>query len=118
MPHDASYIAASDLLPWSCAPAAGVSYKTLRYDRETGAGAVLIHMTPTTQYPRHRALAGMDVLVLDGDVQIQGERLGRGDFIHLPAGSQQAPVTASGCVLYATFGGRVENLHADPGIPV
>lgn len=118
MSRDRSYVAATDLLPWSCAPAAGVSYKSLRYDRTSGAGAVLIHMTPATQYPRHLATSGMDVLVLDGDVQIQGERLGRGDFIHLPAGSQQAPVTSGGCVLYATFAGRVENLHSDPVLPV
>jgi len=106
------YIAATEDLPWACAPTRGISYKSLRFDPETGAGAVLVHMTPGATYPRHRAHAGMDLLVVDGEVDFDRQRVGRGGFIHVPPGTDHQPHTQGGCVLYATFSGRVENLHA------
>lgn len=98
-------------MPWTCAPQRGVSYKSLRYDAETGAGAVLIHMTPGTTYPTHRLHAGLDVLVMDGDLEIAGTTLQRGAYAWLGSGVTQTPTTTEGCVLFATFAGRVENLH-------
>ena len=109
---DQSYIASTEDLPWACAPTPGISYKSLRFDPETGAGAVLIHMTPNANYPRHRAVAGMDLLVLDGVVHYSGTKVARGGFIHVPPDTVNEPTTEEGCVLYATFSGRVENLHA------
>lgn len=102
----------TEFLPWTCADAKGVSYKSLRYDSETHAGAVLIHMCPETTYPEHLAHAGMDILVLDGDLSIAGAPLVRGSYAHVNAGNRAAPQTAEGCVLYVTFPGKVENLHA------
>jgi len=108
--------ASTEDLPWACAAARGVSYKSLRFDPETGAGAVLIHMCPDTTYPRHRALAGIDLLVIDGDLLVRDTRVTRGCYAHLPAGSEVAPYSADGCVLFAAFPGRVENLHDAPGV--
>lgn len=98
-------------MSWLCAPQRGVSYKSLRYDPETGAGAVLIHMTPGTTYPTHRLHAGLDVYVLDGDLAIAGTTLQRGAYAWLASGVTQTPMTTEGCVLFATFAGRVENIH-------
>ncbi|MFZ4579809.1 MAG: cupin domain-containing protein [Myxococcota bacterium] len=102
----------TDEQPWMCAASKGVSYKSLRFDPETRGGAVMIHMTPGTTYPRHRAHAGVEVLVLDGDLVVQGNRVNRGAYAHIPAAAVLAPHTESGCVLFVTFSGRVENLHA------
>ncbi len=114
---DQSYIASTEDLPWACAPAPGISYKSLRFDPETGAGAVLIHMTPHATYPRHVAHAGMDLLILDGEVEYNGIRVRRGGFIHVPPGTENQPKTVEGCVMYATFAGRVENVHGDWRLP-
>jgi hypothetical protein len=38
--------------------------------------------------------------------------VGRGAYAHVPAAAVLAPHTDSGCVLFVTFSGRVENLHA------
>lgn len=108
------HVASTDDLPWACAPTPGVSYKSLRFDPDTGAGAVLIHMTPNTTYPRHRASEGIDLLVLDGDVEVAGVSLNRGGFAHIPPQTEDAPRTRSGCVLYANFSGKVEHIHANP----
>lgn len=108
---DRSYTADTDDMPWACAPTPGISYKSLRFDPETGAGAVLIHMTPNSTYPRHIAHGGMDLLVVDGEVAYVGRLVSRSGFIHVPPGTEHEPTTTTGCVLYATFSGRVENLH-------
>lgn len=109
-----AHVCATEDLPWACAPTQGVSYKSLRFDPDTGAGTVLIHMTPDTTYPRHHVHAGMDLFVIDGEVEIHGQLLERGAFAHVPPGMTQSPFTARGCVLYATFAGKVENLHELP----
>ncbi len=108
------FVASTDDLPWACAPAMGVSYKSLRFDPDSGAGAVLIHMTPQTHYPRTLAHDGMDVIVLDGQAIVAGHPLQRGGFAHVPPGTVDQPYTEQGCVLYATFSGRIEHLHPDP----
>jgi hypothetical protein len=108
------FVASTDDLPWACAPARGVSYKSLRFDPDTGAGVVLIHMTPHTRYPQTLAHDGMDVIVLDGEATVAGHALQRGGFAHVPPGTVDQPATTKGCVLYATFSGRIEHVHPDP----
>lgn len=102
----------TESLPWTCAQAKGVSYKSLRYDGDSHSGAVLIHMCPETAYPLNLVHKGMDILVLDGDLAIDTAALQRGSYAHVPAGAKTAPTTREGCVLFVTFPGRVENLHS------
>ncbi len=102
----------TDALPWTCAQAKGVSYKSLRYEGETHSGAVLIHMCPDSVYPENLVHKGMDVLVLDGELSIGSAALNRGSYAHVPAGARTAPVTRDGCILFVSFPGRVENLHS------
>ena len=102
----------TDALPWTCAQAKGVSYKSLRYEGESHSGAVLIHMCPETEYPENLVHKGMDILVLDGELTIAETALHRGSYAHVPAGARTAPTTREGCVLFVTFPGRVENLHS------
>ena len=100
----------TDDMPWTCAAARGVSYKSLRYDADSGAGAVLLHMCPSTPYPPARMHAGAEILVLDGDLELGGRRLGRGAYAFLPSQTESSPFSAGGCVLYVTYPGRVEGL--------
>lgn len=108
---DGFFHRASEEMPWACAPMRGVSYKSLRFQPETRAGAVLVHMTPGTTYPRARMHAGAEIFVIDGDLEQDGALIGRGGYCHLPAGMDAAPATRNGCVLFVTFPGQVENLH-------
>jgi hypothetical protein len=114
MPHQNSthdIVRDTDEMPWACAPQKGVSYKSLRFDQASGAGAVLIHMTPNSVYPSHKLHAGLDVLVLDGSLEIAGTTVTRGQYAFVAEGQTQTPATKDGCVLFATFAGRIENLH-------
>ena len=102
----------TEALPWTCAQAKGVSYKSLRYEGDTHGGAVLIHMCPETVYPTNLVHKGMDIYVLDGELSIATSHLKRGSYAHVAAGAKTAPSTRDGCVLFVTFPGRVENLHS------
>lgn len=102
----------TESLPWTCAQANGVSYKSLRYDGESQGGAVLIHMCPESTYPQNLVHAGMDIFVLDGELTIADAALQRGSYAHVAAGAHTSPTSQAGCVLFVTFPGRVENLHA------
>ncbi len=107
-----SYHIDAEDMAWSCHPREGVSFKSLRYDHVTKSGAVMIHMCPDTTYPEYRALAGQDVLVVDGELLIGDERVRRGSYAFVSPGTQHAPRTTSGCVLFVSFPGEVEHLHA------
>lgn len=95
---------------WEKSKHPGVEYKSLRFDRDTGAGAVLLRMAPGTSYPVHRHTAGEDVYVLDGILIVGEERLGAGSYLYSPPGSVHAPRTEQGVTLLAVFPGRVEDL--------
>lgn len=98
-------------MPWSCAPTRGVSFKTLRFDHDTRAGAVMIHMCPGTTYPRFSTEKGQDVYVVDGELIIEESRVGRGSYAWMPAGREHAPTSDKGCVLFVTFPGAVHHRH-------
>ena len=98
-------------MPWTCHPEQGVSYKPLRYDHDDKSGAVLIHMTPGSTYPRYRAHAGQDVFVVDGELVLGEQSVRRGAYVHVAAGGEQSPRTDKGCVLFVTFPGDVEHLR-------
>ncbi len=108
--NNSHFLDASDL-PWMCAETRGVSFKSLRFDHETRAGAVLVHMCPGTTYPRHHVHAGEDVYVVDGELILDERALGRGAYVWVAPGTVQAPRTDRGCVLFVTYPGPVEHLH-------
>ena len=100
-------------MPWSCAPTKGVSFKTLRFDHTTRAGAVMIHMCPDTTYPRFTTEKGQDVYVIDGELIIDGQHVRRGAYTWMPAGEEHAPHSEKGCVLFVAFPGAVHHHHAE-----
>lgn len=81
----------------------GVEFCSLRFDKATGGGAVLLRMAPGCAYPAHRHTGGEDVLVLEGELIVGADRLGPGDFLYSQVDSVHAPRTETGCLLYASF---------------
>jgi quercetin dioxygenase-like cupin family protein len=106
------YVRDAESMPWEVAHSAGVSYKSLRFDRGSKAGAVMIHMTPGTTYPRHKVHEGQDIFVVDGELIVGESRVSRGQYAWVAAGAESEPRTEKGCVLFVTFPGQVEHLHA------
>jgi ChrR Cupin-like domain len=53
-----------------------------------------------TQFPRHRHAGEEEIIVLDGDLTIDGKRYQKGDRIYSSSGSAHQPETRNGCFLY------------------
>ena len=110
MPDPSSYVD-SDALPWRPTPYAGVSWKKLRFDRASGASAVLLRFGPGARYGRHRPPGGEQYLVLEGSLEDGGQRWGTGAYVHHAPGSVHAPRSAEGCVVYVTLPAPIEDLE-------
>jgi anti-sigma factor ChrR (cupin superfamily) len=94
---------------WQPTSTPGVTFQSLRYDRETKAGAVLIRMAPGTSYPEHEHTKGEDVLVLEGELIVGDERCPSGTYLYSPPGSVHSPRTETGCILFSTFPGKIDH---------
>ncbi len=73
----------------------------------TGAEHYLIRYPPGLTAASHRHSAAHTFIVLDGELEVEGERLGPGSYCHFPAGTvmHHAPAGARGCTFVAVFDG-------------
>ena len=65
----------------------GIFYKPLFIDETTGQMTSLVRMKPGTALPRHQHLGVEQFLILEGDCNVCGERLGPGDYHRALGGS-------------------------------
>ena len=100
-----------DEVEWKGSSHAGVRFRPLRHDRDTGAGAMILEMAPGTSYPAHLHTAGEDVLVLEGELIVGALRHGPGSYVYSPPGSVHAPRTEKGCTMFIALPGRVEEVE-------
>jgi anti-sigma factor ChrR (cupin superfamily) len=99
---------------WQPTSTPGVTFQSLRYDRETKAGAVLIKMEPGTSYPAHEHTKGEDVFIVEGELIVGKERFPKGTYLYSPPGSVHTPRTEKGCVLFSTFPGKIDHHPSKP----
>ena len=67
--------------------APGMLTKTLFVDQSRGIATSLVRMLPGTSLPPHRHKGDEQLYVLEGDCNVQGARLGPGDFHRAAPGS-------------------------------
>ena len=96
-------------LPWESTDSPGVFYKSLRYDKTTKAGSVLIRMDANSSYPEHEHTNGEDFIVLEGELIIDGQRYPEGSYVYSPPGSVHHPHTEKGVLLFSVFHGKIRN---------
>ncbi|MFN7975508.1 MAG: cupin domain-containing protein [Acidobacteriota bacterium] len=95
-------------LPWRDTPYAGVSWKKLAHDVETGLSTVLLRFAPGARYGAHRHPEGEQYFVLEGSLEDMGRSYGAGTYVrHLP-GSVHAPSSREGCLLFVTLPSPIE----------
>jgi anti-sigma factor ChrR (cupin superfamily) len=102
-------------LPWRPSPCAGVEWKKLHFDRETGASAVLLRFAPGAVYDAHRHPAGEEYLVLEGSLQDGGGSWGAGSWVSHPPGSVHRPRSEEGCLLYVRLPAPIEVVTGEGG---
>jgi anti-sigma factor ChrR (cupin superfamily) len=101
----------TETLPWRDTPYAGVRWKKLFFDRESGRAAVLLKFDPGAAYGSHRHPAGETYLVLEGSLEDGGRTYGRGTYVYHPPGSVHKPRSAAGCLLFVTSPRPIEDLE-------
>jgi quercetin dioxygenase-like cupin family protein len=95
---------------WKAIKVPGVSVRVLRADKATGESTTLIRFDPGTRFPAHNHPAGEEVYVVEGDLQIGGERLRAGDYLYTPPDGKHAAASEGGCVFLVTLPRPVEIL--------
>jgi len=101
----------SEALPWRPTPYAGVEWKKLRFDAQTGESAVLLRFAPGARYGRHRHPRGEEYLVLEGRLQDGASTWGPRAFVRHAPGSVHEPRSDTGCVVFVTLPAPIEDLE-------
>lgn len=102
----------ADALPWRDSPYAGVTWKKLRHDPESGQSAVLLRFAPGASYGTHRHPAGEQYLVLEGKLEDGGRSYGKGAYVYHAAGSIHRPRSKEGCILLVCLDRPIEDLES------
>ena len=75
----------------------GVLVKSLFVDPESGMATALVRMLPGTSLPVHKHLEAEQFFVLEGDCNVDGQKLGPGDYHRAEKGSiHQSTFTVNG----------------------
>ncbi|MCC2616537.1 cupin domain-containing protein [Aestuariibacter halophilus] len=94
---------------WQPSPMAGVERKPLeREERESGRATSIVRYAPGAAFNTHQHPAGEEIFVLDGVFSDEHGNFGAGTYLRNPPGSQHAPFSKPGCILF------VKLCHFDP----
>ena len=107
----------TDELAWRETPYAGVRWKKLAFDKQTGRSAVILCFDPGAAYGKHRHPAGEEYLVLEGSLEDGGETYGEGTYVYHPPDSVHKPTSKEGCLLFVSLPQPIEDLEAGSGGP-
>jgi anti-sigma factor ChrR (cupin superfamily) len=72
----------------------GVSARLLSLDAVRDTAMLIVRLAAGVTYPAHHHSGAEDCYVLAGDVTIEGQLYGPGDFHHADAGSDHAPLSS------------------------
>lgn len=91
----------SNALSWSPSPMAGVDRRMLdRVAAERGRATSLVRYAPEASFPMHHHPRGEEILVLSGTFSDGGGDYPAGSYLRNSPGSQHAPFSTEGCVLF------------------
>lgn len=89
-------------LPWQETGIAGIRMRMLHRDGDRARFTVLVQMDPGSAFPSHRHTEVEELYMLQGDIQVAGQRFGAGDYCRAEAGSLHGiHTTQRGCLFLA-----------------
>lgn len=94
-----SLIVRSNDVKWKSYEVPGVSIGKLYIDKKKREITCLMRLEPGVTFPLHRHAASEEVLVLEGDLIVEGEICHQGDYIRSLPGSIHSSLTEGGCLL-------------------
>lgn len=85
---------------WADTPFPGIFVKRLFVDQAANRCTMLIRMEPGSSYPPHRHGGVEECYVIEGDIQVAGQEMNKGDYQMAPAESiHGTQSTKNGCLL-------------------
>lgn len=90
----------SQNIRWRPHPAPGIQVAIFYTDRIKREFSGLLKAEPGARYPRHRHAAVEEIYMLQGDLIIEGQTYGAGDYIRSHPGSVHGPHTEGGCLFF------------------
>lgn len=78
----------------------GVAIAKLYEDPLNREIVCLLRAEPGVQYPRHRHALAEEIFMLEGDLVINEQIFGKGDYIRSAPGTIHDPHTPSGCMIF------------------
>ncbi len=102
----------SEELPWEDLAVPGLAVKRLHVDADSGRVTSLVRFDPGVVYPAHEHADNEELLVLSGDLEIQGRVMGPGDYCRGAAGSRHSRGVSRGGALVL-----IRNSRADRMLP-
>lgn len=88
-------------LPWLASPLAGVERRLLyRLGGEQARATSLVRYQPGSHFSAHEHGGGEEILVLEGVFEDEHGRYPAGSYLRNPPGSQHAPGSTGGCVIF------------------
>ena len=94
-----SLIVRSHDVKWKSYGVPGVWLRKLYIDKQKREITCLMRLEPGVTFPMHRHAASEEVLVLEGELIVEGEICHQGDYIRSVPGSTHSPLTQGGCLL-------------------
>lgn len=95
-----------DAVAWCATPVAGVDFAELFYDESVRVATMLVRMAPGAVYPAHRHDAVEQCLILEGDLERDGRRFTKGDFIWGEPASEDPVIRTTAGALLLILGPR------------
>lgn len=87
-------------LDWQPHTVPGVVIAIVHTDEVKREIVGFLRAEPGVHYPFHRHAAREEILMLEGDLVVEGEVYGAGDYIRSHPGSSHAPHTNNGCKFF------------------
>jgi len=94
-----SLIVRSNDVKWRPYSVPGISIGKLYIDKKKREITCLMRLEPGVTFPLHRHAGSEEVLVLEGDLIVEGEVCHQGDYIRSVPGSTHSSLTQGGCLL-------------------
>ncbi len=94
-----SLIVRSNDVKWKPYGVPGISIGKLYIDKKKREITCLMRLEPGGTFPLHRHAGSEEVLVLEGDLIVEGEVCHQGDYIRSVPGSTHSSLTQGGCLL-------------------
>ncbi|WP_332997687.1 cupin domain-containing protein [Microcoleus sp. A006_D1] len=94
-----SLIVRSRDVKWKSYGVPGISIGKLYIDKKKREITCLMRLEPGGTFPLHRHAGSEEVLVLEGDLIVEGEVCRQGDYIRSVPGSTHSSLTQGGCLL-------------------